>query len=44
MMNNKTSQIEQLYADAIYWHLIHKGYSEEKARLHTTKALQNLTG
>ncbi len=40
MMNNKTQQVEQLYADAIYWHLVHKGYSEERARVEANKALK----
>ena len=42
MMNNKTQQLEQLYADAIYWHLVHKGYSEEKARMEASKAVKSI--
>ena len=40
MMNHKTQQLEQLYADAIYWHLVHKGYSEEKARMEANKVVK----
>jgi len=30
-------EVNQLYKDAIYWHLISQGYSEEQAKMEARK-------
>ena len=32
---------KRLYNDALYWHLIHNGYTIEKAKLTVEKRLKN---
>jgi len=33
--------LKMLYRDAFYWHLIHKGYSMERAELEAMIIMQN---
>lgn len=37
----KRLYLKQLYNDALYWHLIHNGYTTERAKLEMTRRMKN---
>lgn len=36
-MNTLSEQATKLYQDALYYHLLHQGYTTQKAQLHIKK-------
>jgi len=40
-MVDAETELKKLYNDALYWHLIHNGYSLEEAKLIATRRIRN---
>ncbi|MEM0493180.1 MAG: hypothetical protein QXS02_04410 [Candidatus Thermoplasmatota archaeon] len=39
----RKKQIEQLYIDAVYYHLTNKGYNDSIAKVYATRVIKTLT-